>query len=61
MDANQLPTPDEARASLAEAIASFMAAIPDYWAAVEAAREAAKDSDATRDPLDFNIAARAAR
>ncbi|HMM08772.1 MAG TPA: toprim domain-containing protein [Paracoccus solventivorans] len=53
-------TPDEARASLAEAIASFMAAIPDYWAAVEAAREAAKDSDATRDPLDFNIVARAA-
>jgi putative DNA primase/helicase len=53
-------TPDEARASLAEAIASFMAAIPDYWAAVEAAQEEAKTADADRDPLDFNIVARAA-
>ena len=52
--------PDEARAALADAIASFMAAIPDYWAAVEAAQEAARDSDANRDPLDFNIVARAA-
>ncbi|MBD3787726.1 MAG: toprim domain-containing protein, partial [Sphingomonadales bacterium] len=49
-------TPDEARASLSEAIAGFMAAIPDYWAAVEAA----KKIDATRDPLDFSIVARAA-
>lgn len=46
-------TPEEARASLAEAIASFMAAIPDYWAAVETAREEAKNADAGRDPLDF--------
>ena len=53
-------TPEEARASLADAIASFMAAIPDYWAAVEAAQEEAKDPDANRDPLDFNIVARAA-
>ncbi|RDC68967.1 toprim domain-containing protein [Rhodovulum sp. 12E13] len=53
-------TPDEARASLAAAIASFMAAIPDYWAAVEAAQEEAKSADADRDPLDFNIVARAA-
>ncbi len=53
-------TPDEARASLAEAIAGFMAAIPDYWAAVEAAQEEAKNPDADRDPLDFNIVARAA-
>ena len=53
-------TPDEARASLAEAIAGFMAAIPDYWAAVEAAQEEAKSTDANRDPLDFNIVARAA-
>ena len=52
-------TPDEARASLAEAIAGFMAAIPDYWAAVEAAQEAAQHTDANRDPLDFNIVARA--
>lgn len=53
-------TPDVARASLAEAIAGFMAAIPDYWAAVEAAQEEAKNPDADRDPLDFNIVARAA-
>jgi|AntAceMinimDraft_11_1070367.scaffolds.fasta_scaffold02944_3 putative DNA primase/helicase len=53
-------TPDTARASLAEAIARFMAAIPGYWADVEAAREAAKDADADRDPLDFNIVASAA-
>jgi len=53
-------TPDEARASLADAIAGFMAAIPDYWAAVEAAQEEAKGTDANRDPLDFNIVARAA-
>lgn len=32
-------TPQEARATLADAIACFMAAIPDYWAAVETARE----------------------
>jgi putative DNA primase/helicase len=53
-------TPDEARASLAAAIAGFMAAIPDYWAAVEVAQEEAKTPDADRDPLDFNIVARAA-
>lgn len=53
-------TPDEARASLAVAITGFMAAIPDYWAAVEAAQEEAKSTDANRDPLDFNIVARAA-
>jgi len=53
-------SPDEARASLAEAIARFMAAIPDYWAAVEAAQEEATNPDANRDPLDFNIVARAA-
>ena len=53
-------TPDEARASLSEAIASFMAAIPDYWAAVEAAQEEATNADADRDLLDFNIVARAA-
>lgn len=53
-------TPDEARASLAETIAGFMAAIPDYWAAVEAAQEEARNSDADRDPLDFYIVARAA-
>jgi putative DNA primase/helicase len=53
-------TPDEARASLAEAIAGFMAAIPDYWAAVEAAQEEATNPDANRDLLDFNIVARAA-
>ena len=52
-------TPDEARASLAEAIARFMAAIPEYWAYVEAAREAAQDADENRDPLDFNIVASA--
>ncbi len=53
-------TPEEARASLAEAIASFMAAIPDYWSAVEAAQEGATNTNADRDPLDFNIVARAA-
>ncbi|MDT7953483.1 MAG: toprim domain-containing protein, partial [Acetobacteraceae bacterium] len=53
-------TPDEARASLAKAIADFMAAIPGYWAAVEAAQEEAKNPDTDRDPLDFNIVARAA-
>lgn len=53
-------TPEEARATLADAIARFMAELPDYWAAAEAAREAAKNEDATRDPLDFNIVARAA-
>jgi len=53
-------TPDEARASLADAIARFMAAVPEYWAAVDVAREAAKDAAEDRDPLDFNIVARAA-
>jgi putative DNA primase/helicase len=53
-------SPGEARASLAEAIARFMAAIPDYWAAVEAAQEEANSADGDRDPLDFNIVARAA-
>lgn len=53
-------TPDEARACLADAIARFMTAIPDYWAAVEAAQEEAKNPDSNRDPLDFNIVARAA-
>lgn len=53
-------TPDEARASLTDAIASFIAVIPDYWAAIEAAQEEAKNADADRDPLDFNIVARAA-
>ena len=43
-------TPDQARAQLGEAIAEFMAAIPVYWAAVEAALEA----DESHDPLDFN-------
>ena len=52
-------TPDEARASLANAIDTFMAAVPEYWAAVEAAREAAQDADENRDPLDFNLVARA--
>ncbi|WP_343081364.1 toprim domain-containing protein [Ostreiculturibacter nitratireducens] len=53
-------SPDEARVRLAEAIDRFMAAIPDYWAAVEAAQEEAKTADGDRDPLDFNIVARAA-
>ncbi len=53
-------TPEEARATLADAIAGFMTAVPDHWAAVEAAREAAKDAAEDRDPLDFNIVARAA-
>jgi putative DNA primase/helicase len=53
-------TPDEARASLADAIARFMAAIPRYWAAIEAARETAQGADMNRDPLDFNIVANAA-
>lgn len=53
-------TPDEARASLADAIDRFMDAIPDYWAAVEAAQEEAKNPDTARDPLDFNTMARAA-
>jgi len=52
-------TPDEARARLADAIARFTAAVPDYWAAVEAAREAAKDADENPDPLDFNTVASA--
>jgi len=53
-------TPDEARASLAHVIARFMAAIPEYWAAVDAAREAAQNADENRDPLDFNVVATAA-
>lgn len=52
-------TPEEARSSLVDAIAGFMAAIPDYWAAVEAAEEEAGNIDQDRDPLDFNIVARA--
>ena len=52
-------TPDEARESLADAIARFMAEVPEYWTAVEAARDAAKDEAETRDALDFNIVARA--
>ena len=53
-------TPDGARATLADAIARFMAAIPGYWAAVEAVREAAEDAGENRDPLDFTVVARAA-
>ena len=53
-------TPEEARTSLADAIAGFMAAIPDYWAAVAAAQEEATKPDTDRDPLDFNIVERAA-
>ncbi len=53
-------SPDEARATLADAISQFMAAVPEYWTAVEAAQEAAKDIAENLDPLDFNIAARAA-
>ena len=53
-------TPDEARASLAEAIARFMAATPDYWATVEAAREAAEAATESNDPLGFNTVAVAA-
>ncbi|MGI3212600.1 toprim domain-containing protein [Roseovarius tibetensis] len=53
-------TPDEARASLSDAIARFMADVPEYWSAVEAAREAAKDEAETRDALDFNTVARTA-
>ena len=52
-------SPEEARASLADAIVGFMAAIPDYWAAVAAAEEAG-NSGQDRDPLDFNIVAQAA-
>jgi putative DNA primase/helicase len=52
-------TPEEARASLADAISAFMAAIPGYWAAVEAARKASQDAAKNRDPLDFNLIARA--
>ena len=54
-------TPDEARATLAEALARHS------WprcrrtgSPSEAAREAAKDAAEDRDPLDFNIVARAA-
>ncbi len=53
-------SPDEARATLAQAIARFMAAVPDYWAAIEAAREAVKVEAKDRDPLDFNPVTRAA-
>ncbi len=53
-------TPDQARATLADAIARFMAAVPAYWTAVDAAREAAQDAAEDRNPLDFNTAARAA-
>ena len=44
-------SPEDARARLADAIASFMAAVPEYWAAVEAAQEEVE----SRDPLDFNL------
>ncbi|MDN2579003.1 toprim domain-containing protein [Aquibium sp. ELW1220] len=50
-------TPEEARASLADAINTFMAEVPRHWAAVEAAIEAAKDAAEDRSPLDFNIVA----
>lgn len=53
-------TPDQARAQLGEAIAEFMANVPEYWSAVEAAREAAKDEAETCDALDFNTVARTA-
>jgi putative DNA primase/helicase len=53
-------TPDQARATLADAISHFMAAVPAYWAAVEVAREAAQDAAEYCDPLDFNTVARAA-
>ena len=52
--------PDAARAALTDAIARFMTAVPEYWAAVEATREAAKDADQTSNPLDFNVIARGA-
>ncbi|MEZ5850294.1 MAG: toprim domain-containing protein [Hyphomicrobiaceae bacterium] len=53
-------TPDEARAHLAEAISTFMAAVPKYWTAVEAARAAAQETDQHRSTLDFNDLALAA-
>ena len=46
-------TPDEARACLADAITTFMAAIPEYWAAVEAAREAAEGRGREPRPAGF--------
>ena len=49
--------PDEARATLADAIARFMAEVPEYWAAVEATREAAGDAAQPANPLDFNALA----
>jgi putative DNA primase/helicase len=41
-------TPDQARATLADAISRFMAAVPAYWTAVEVAREAAQDAAGRR-------------
>jgi putative DNA primase/helicase len=49
--------PDEARATLADAITRFMAEVPEYWAAVEATREAAGDAAQPANPLDFNALA----
>ena len=46
-------SPQEARSALADAIARFMAAIPAYWAAVEAALEAAEAGDDDRDRFGF--------
>jgi putative DNA primase/helicase len=51
-------TPDEARAVLSDAISRFMAAVPEYWAAVEAAREAPENGAENRYLLDFNIVER---
>jgi putative DNA primase/helicase len=53
-------TPAEARASLFDAIASFIAAIPAYWAAVEALEEAGAAQGEISDALDFNDIAQAA-
>ena len=48
-------TSDEARAVLSDDISRFMVAVPEYWAAVEASREAPEDGAENRYLLDFNI------
>lgn len=53
-------SPDEARATLADAIARFLDAVPVYWAAVDATREAVDPAAESDNPLDFNTVARAA-
>ena len=50
-------SPEAARAALAQALRTFIEAVPAYWRAVAEAETAAEEAQAHVDPLDFNAIA----